>query len=612
MAERRGIVRLVRLILDRRSARQVEEDVKASGDRQTRVLSDQFRRLGQTIAGVFSIVVITRFAREMFNLGAAVAETASKFRTTFGAAAADLDAFFTRFARGAGLTRREARDMAATVGAIAQGMGAARDESAAFSERVLRLAGDLQSFHNVPIEETFQAIRSFLTGETEPMKRFGVVVSAAETELRALRDTGKGSRAELSQMEIAQARLNLMFERAGVAVGDLDRTIDSQANTARAITARYRDWKDQIATGLLPVFSIFLSDLQRGTGALEDHKSATERFLGGVRDFVGGLRSLAAFIGAVFESIPIRFERFLGRQILKISIWANDLERIINRVRIAAGEETIDISSGLIETGRRMVHNATADMQALAAEYEATIARIVAAATVLEDTTPPTPPLPIVTPTTPRGTPAVTPSIETRPLLAQAEAALQPATELVTAIETMGARVFDTHDAFQSTFELIHNGSEAAAKSLGQIGVAMAMSGEEGVKRLAESKVGENVARGIEEVALGIGRAAMGDAAGATAHFNSAAQHGAAAAAWGALAGASGGGGSPALGGGGSFAPQSGADLGGDAAERADLSSIVIFVDPFDPRNPVHQRQMGEAVRNAADRGIVVVPGARS
>lgn len=611
MADPRGITRFVRLVLDRRSARKVEDDVKDSGERQTRALSSQFRRLGGIIAGVFSVAIITRFARAMFDLGASVVETGSKFRTTFGEASAQLDAFLERFAHGAGLTKRQGRDMAATIGAISQGMGAARIQSAGFSERVLELAGDLQSFHNVPIEETFQAIRSFLTGETEPMKRFGVVVGAVEVELRALRDTGKSSKDELTQFELAQARLNLMFERSGVAIGDLNRTMDSQANTARSIGARYEEWKESIAFGLLPVFSILLTDLGRGTQALEDHKSATERAVGGFRDFVGGMRSFTSFVIALFQSIPIRFERFLGRTILSLAQYTIMVERIINRIRIAAGEETIDISSGLIATGTRMIQEASANMRALATRYEESVARIVAAATVLEDTTVTPPVLPGMTPPAAGGAGgaaadplAVTPQVETRPLIAGAEA-LRP---MVDELESTQRVIATTQDAFQSTFELIHNGSESASKSLGQLGLAMAQSGTEGVARLAEAKVGENVARAIEEVALGIGRSALGDAAGASAHFTSAAQHGLAASAWGALGGIAGGSASSSAGGGGGFVPQGPADVGGQFTEQMDVGGGThIYIDPIDPNNPVHQREIGRLVRNAGDRGLVTV-----
>src|SRR5690606_10879787 len=133
----------------------------------------------------------------------------------------------------AGLSERQAREITATTGAIVQGMGLAQDASAGYAEEIARLAGDLSSFNNIPIEETARAIQAAITGERESLKRLGVVILETDVQARAMLDTGKRRAEQLTQEEKAIATLALITERAGVAVGDLERTQDSAANRAR-------------------------------------------------------------------------------------------------------------------------------------------------------------------------------------------------------------------------------------------------------------------------------------------------------------------------------------------------------------------------------------------
>lgn len=216
--------------------------------------------------GFFAVRQIGAFAAEMFNLGTAAEETASKFQTTFGAASKQVEGFIEQWGRLAGLNKTVAQEMTATAGAIVQGMGMSREASAGFSERMLRLAGDMQSFHNVPIGETFTAIKSGLVGSWEPLDRFGIVLRQADVDTRALAETGKSSAAALTQQEKAVAALSLMYERAGPALGDLERTQDSTANKARALQADFQNLKIEIAEQLMPAFTRLVDTMSEYKG----------------------------------------------------------------------------------------------------------------------------------------------------------------------------------------------------------------------------------------------------------------------------------------------------------------------------------------------------------
>ena len=193
-----------------------------------------------------------------FQLASSVEETGSKFRTVFGDSADAVDEFIDSFGVLAGLSDTQARGIISTTGAIAQGMGFAQDASAKFSAEIVTLAGDMASFNNVPIEQTSRAITSALTGERESLKTLGIVINQAEVDARALAIAQANGAETATAQHKAMATLELVTQRAGSAVGDLERTQDSAANRARALTAEIQNMKEAMAQALLPIFAAVL------------------------------------------------------------------------------------------------------------------------------------------------------------------------------------------------------------------------------------------------------------------------------------------------------------------------------------------------------------------
>ena len=161
----------------------------------------------------------------------------------------------------AGLTKTEAQALVSTTGAIAQGMGFAQDASATFATQVTKLSADLSSFNNMPTEEVLMAVNSALTGEREQLKRLGIVIKETEVQQMALSMSGKAVAKSLTQQEKATATLALITSRAGVAVGDLERTQNSAANVGKRLGSMFRELMETIAISLMPTFELVLEQL---------------------------------------------------------------------------------------------------------------------------------------------------------------------------------------------------------------------------------------------------------------------------------------------------------------------------------------------------------------
>ena len=412
------IRRLVQLILDRSSAKKTEVDAKQSmgrietaikrlrtaagrvGDKfrsswkKSFKLTDdgmkdllkKFKDMASLAAFAFGARALVRFTGEMFRLGTAAEETGSKFDTVFGAeAAATLDAFIDDWGRLAGLTKTEGREMAAVMGAIAQGMGLSQDASAQFSAEVLKLAGDLQSFNDIPIAETFAAIRSGVTGETEPLKRLGIVLKQSEVNTRALLNTGKLLTKELTNEEVAAARLEMIVEKAGVAIGDLERTQGSTANTARRMSRQFRQLKEDLAIGVLPVMSLFIN----AWTDITDNMTFAQRAIKGISNFlvsfVGGVQILAVELNAHIRTSGARLKVDIALMMDHLATFIGGVEWMVNRIRSFMGKDEVDWTSGLRESAARLRSEGEADIVAFRALVEEETEKILRAANVIKD-----------------------------------------------------------------------------------------------------------------------------------------------------------------------------------------------------------------------------------
>lgn len=243
--------------------KEVEEQAQRTEGAAGR-LSTKMVALGTTIGNLAAGAIkrmlsgVVQLSREMVTLGMRVGESTSKFDTVFGNASKSVRGFIGEFAHMAGMSKNTAQEMLATTGSIAQGMGMAQEKSAEFSTEVVKLAGDLGSFNNLDTADVLAKINSALTGEREGMKALGIVISETEVQKRALNMTGKKSVDLLTQEEKAMASLAIITDKAGVAVGDLERTKDSAANRAKKLTAQFETLKETLAEALQPAFEVFL------------------------------------------------------------------------------------------------------------------------------------------------------------------------------------------------------------------------------------------------------------------------------------------------------------------------------------------------------------------
>lgn len=180
-------------------------------------------------------------------------EATNKANVTFGEHSDVIEDFAESSARSFGISRRAANDYASTLGVILQASGLNQEATADMSVELTKLAADLASFNNIPVDVALEKIRSGLVGEAEPLRTVGVLLSAAEVKTKAYEMGIAEAGAELTEAQKVQARYALILEQTTQAQGDFTRTADGSANQQRIMAANWEDLRARIGQGFLPV-----------------------------------------------------------------------------------------------------------------------------------------------------------------------------------------------------------------------------------------------------------------------------------------------------------------------------------------------------------------------
>ncbi len=220
------------------------------------------RRMG-TVMTAGLTAPLTLLARQFVNTASDYEESLNKVDVVFGESANEIRTWAEGAAENLGMSSQAAMEAASSLGAFFKTAGAHADVLPAMSKNIVKLATDFGSLYNVDPTDMLEKFRSGLAGDSEPLRRFGIDLSAARTEAKALELGLAKTRKEISEGDKVAARYALIMEQGAIAMGDFARTADGAANSGRILTAMYQDMAAELGQELLP-YKIQLNQLLIG------------------------------------------------------------------------------------------------------------------------------------------------------------------------------------------------------------------------------------------------------------------------------------------------------------------------------------------------------------
>jgi hypothetical protein len=234
----------------------------SQADRNVGRTGDAFGRLGvvmKAAAGAFIATKAVAAIKSVTTAASDLNESMSKTRVIFGRSAAVIEQFANRAASSIGISKTAALDAASTFAVFGKSAGLSGRELTGFSTRLVTLSADLASFYNTSPEEAITAIGAALRGESEPIRRYGVLLDDATLKQQALSmgiiKTTKGALSPQQRVLAAQAQI---LKQTSDAQGDFERTAGGAANQQRILAAQVANAKAQIGVGLLPAMTALM------------------------------------------------------------------------------------------------------------------------------------------------------------------------------------------------------------------------------------------------------------------------------------------------------------------------------------------------------------------
>lgn len=226
-------------------------------------ITNAVKNLGAAVGVSLGITALVKFGKEAIDLASDVQEVQNVVDTAFGSMSGMVDEFASTAIEKLGMSELAAKQTASTYMAMSKGMGMYGKEAAQMAIDATARTGDIASFYNMTQQEADTMLKSIWTGETESLKRIGVVMTQTNLDQYALQKGFGKTTSKMNQQELTLLRYQYVMDKTSLAAGDFEKTQDSWANQTRVLTERWKQFLSLMGTGLIQILTPALKFLNQ-------------------------------------------------------------------------------------------------------------------------------------------------------------------------------------------------------------------------------------------------------------------------------------------------------------------------------------------------------------
>ena len=224
--------------------------------------SDGAKRLSDSLSLIKKVGVgaaVLYVGNKIKDLGKFAIESASKMdelanvtRQVFESSTKEIEQWAKTIDREVGRSIYQMQNFASVYGSMFKGAGFDTSFFKQISKDLATFTADFSSFFNVTDDEAFTAIKGALTGETEALKRYGLILNDTTMAEYALSQGIKEKWQNLDTATKMQLRYNKLMEMTTYIQGDASRTIDGYSNSLKKAEGLIDNIATSIGHKLLP------------------------------------------------------------------------------------------------------------------------------------------------------------------------------------------------------------------------------------------------------------------------------------------------------------------------------------------------------------------------
>ncbi len=242
-------------------------------------------------------------ASASFKLGASMQSTMGKVDVVFGKNSDAIKRWSENSLEQFGLAKLTALDMASSFGDMALGMGISLNKSSEMSKKLTELTMDIATFKDQSVDVTRTALNSIFTGETESLKKFGIVMTQANLQQFAF---NKGIRKKINLMteaEKTELRYEFVLEKTKLAMGNYKREQDEATAQMELFKQASIELGESFSEQIIPIFTPVLSFLNKTIKGFAGLSDGTKKFIVTLAGVVAVVGPTLFVLGGFFRSI---------------------------------------------------------------------------------------------------------------------------------------------------------------------------------------------------------------------------------------------------------------------------------------------------------------------
>lgn len=267
-------------------------------------VGQKFQAVGRNMSAYVTLPILAAGAAAV-KFASDYNESLNKVDVSFKASSTEVKTFAKTTLETAGIAEGTALDMASAYGDMGTSMGLTTGQAAKMSTSLVGLAGDLASFKNISIDIANTAISAIFTGETESLKKLGIVMTEVNLKQFALNSGIQKNYEQMSQAEKVQLRYNYILSVTKNAQGDFIRTQGGAANQSRIFTESLKQVGQQLGSVVLPLVTSVLTKVNEWIKEFSKLSEGTKTTIVVIAGLVAAIGPLLLVIGGVMSAIPI-------------------------------------------------------------------------------------------------------------------------------------------------------------------------------------------------------------------------------------------------------------------------------------------------------------------
>lgn len=207
------------------------------------------------VGGALAVAGITSFLKDSVKASSDLDESLNAVSVSYGAATQGIVSLGETAANRLGLSSNQFNSIATQFSGFAANIAGPGGDVVGFIDELTTRGADFASVFNLDVDEALRLVQSGLAGETEPLRKFGIDLSAATVEAFALAN-GIGAAGEpLTEAQKQQARYGAFLEQTNKVQGDFANTSDGLANAQRILAANFENVKAEVGGPLVGAFA---------------------------------------------------------------------------------------------------------------------------------------------------------------------------------------------------------------------------------------------------------------------------------------------------------------------------------------------------------------------